>query len=299
MEEKIEFNLYRKRGFSELVSDSFTFFKLYFKSYMKNYIYLIGVFVVAIMALVWIMFGKYFNQLFIPEYEPIPDMGAQEIIIKMSVIFILILITYIFSVSYPFAFLKAMEEKGSGDLTFDQIYKHIKPSSAKVLSFALKWIPVLILMSPVFFIVVIPGIGYLALQIFGIVFGVFAFQALAHYILDGEKFFRSMKVSFKNLKQKFWDKVGSYFVINLITNVAAIAILLVVVILSSLCVYLASVRDLHLFVFLFFIATALFLFLSMCFSNIVVINQILIYFTSKEEKMDEDEIDLIGGEKEK
>src|SRR6478736_5390095 len=55
------FQLFKKRNFSELVGDTFTFFKIQGKHYYRNYFIINGGFLLVLLVLVYLMMNIFFD----------------------------------------------------------------------------------------------------------------------------------------------------------------------------------------------------------------------------------------------
>ena len=312
------FQLFKKRNFSELVGDTFTFFKMNGKHYFRNYFIINGGFLLVLLVLVYFIMNVFFEGLFanlnggfggtnntIDHY--IND--NLELVISLGV---LTAITAIFlsilSYSYPVAYMKLLEKK-SGFPT-SEIIGVIKSKLGKIVIFFIAslfvLIPIMILAMVLSFALIFLIIGIPLLFILIPAMMCWFSLSFFDYISTEKGYFEALGNGFRLMKQKFWPAVGSTVIMYLIMQI--------VVGFTSMIPYLIGVFSMFTdlenqtspniqpekFSFLMLmlgVSMILSLLLNFIFQNLLLVNQGIIYYSIREENENntsKNEIDLIG-----
>lgn len=313
------FQLYKQRNFSSLINDTFTFFKVYGKSFLKNYFIVNGGFLLVLLLLMYFVGNIFLETLF----SNISNPGGSEQVIEEyfnsnSGLFItvavvsgvILLILTLLSYSYPVLFMKFLE-RGIVPNTKD-IFNALGKNAGKIIAFSFLW---LVTFLPIAIIVVLLSM-LLIVIIIGIPIAIIAFAAMSSwmylafydYLNNNSSYFEAMKNGWNILFQNFWHHVGSTAIVYLIISVihSIISFIPYFIGIFGLITDTATgeVPDTESFSFLALMMIITFM-LSTLFGyvlgNLLFVNQGLIYYSGREEKENQSlhsEIDLIGRDSE-
>jgi len=316
------FQLYKKRDFSTLVSDTFSFFKIYGKDYFKNYLIINGGFLLVLLALIYFFMKIFYegmlsginnrtygnNPLFDNLYT-----NLSYFIIGGAIAFILICIISIINYTYPIAYLKLIEN--NTEISTKNLIDFIKSKIGKSILF---FLASLISFVPIFFIVSLILIA-LSLIIIGIPLMLIVFPALISwmslsyydYISSNTSFFTSVRNGYYLLKENLWANIASTVIMFVIVNVV-IGIIYMVPYLIGIASLFANpesfqeggtnaLDNLSFMMILMTIIMIVTIISNYLLQNLIFINQGINYYSSKEEKENhttKSNIDLIGSDSE-
>ncbi|MDR1742917.1 MAG: hypothetical protein LBR48_03745 [Dysgonamonadaceae bacterium] len=306
------FQLYQKRTFSSYMSDTIAFFRGYWKNFFGNYIVIAGGMIFVLCIFFFFIFRDMFSAMFSTENQGIGyDIGyyfsdnSGLFFALLAVAIILGLFLTIISMAYPIAYMQLMENTGKDKFTASEIFEQLKRYLPKLIKFALFSIGVMfplitlaVVISAVLIIIVI-GI-FLLLLLIPVSMALYS-QMLFFYLHDDLGLFESLRTALRMLfsKKNFWPIIGStaatYFIISIIESAISMIPYLVIMIGivlsandetkgSNLTILMAG---------LYIVSIAL----SYIFYNVLMINQGLIFYSSKEQAEHTQafsEIDLIG-----
>lgn len=310
------FQLFKKRNFSDYISDTFSFFKYNGKHFFTQYFTINGVFLLILTALVYFVFKIYFEVIFSSlgvgnsNSSYVLDYFNNNIglIIGVGVFFVLLLIfVSLLNFAFPAIYFNLYEKnKGNSFSTKDTI-TYFKENAWKITRFflllMLMSIPVGALLVGVFFLLII--------IIIGIPFVLILMPALVswlnisffHYMNTNDGFFRSFGNGFRYIKQGFWPIVGSTMVIYIIIQVIMTIISMIpyVIGVASLFSNLdqngQSDSGMGTFGILMTVVMVLSILLSYIMNNILLVNSGIVYYSMRETNENNNsktEIDLIG-----
>ena len=316
------FQLYKKRDFSTLVSDTFSFFKIYSKDYFKNYLIINGGFLLVLLALIYFFMKIFYegmlsginNQTY--GNNPLFDnlyTNLSYFITGGAIVFILICIISIINYTYPIAYLKLIEN--NTEISTKNLIDFIKSKIGKSILF---FLASLISFVPIFFIVSLILIA-LSLIIIGIPLMLIVFPALISwislsyydYISSNTSFFTSVRNGYYLLKENLWANIASTVIMFVIVNVV-IGIIYMVPYLIGIASLFANpesfqeggtnvLDNLSFMMILMTIIMIVTIISNYLLQNLIFINQGIIYYSSKEEKENhttKSNIDLIGSDSE-
>lgn len=316
------FQLYKKRDFSTLVSDTFNFFKIYGKDYFKNYLIINGGFLLVLLTLIYFFMKIFYegmlsginnqtygnNLLFDNLYA-----NLSYFITGGVIAFILICIISIINYTYPIAYLKLIEN--NTEISTKSLIDFIKSKIGKSILF---FLASLISFVPIFFIVSLILIA-LSVIIIGIPLMLIVFPALISwislsyydYISSNTSFFTSVRNGYYLLKENLWANIASTVIMFVIVNVV-IGIIYMVPYLIGIASLFANpesfqeggtnaLDNLSFMMILMTIIMIVTIISNYLLQNLIFINQGIIYYSSKEEKENhttKSNIDLIGSDSE-
>ena len=288
-----EFIFYKKRGFSALLGDTFSFFKKYARNFFSNYLIVNGAIFAATGIIASAMLALYTSSL--------ATVGFGMSILLVLVLLLLSVFLMLFVVCFPIAYTQLLEEAPyRDDMSAKEIFDKMRGMFPR--AFAFGFIS--------FFVIGIPY-GVLILILFRLSLGepiliqlintflstfmfLFLQQFMLLYIKDKKDYFPALGKVIEQLKVGFWDKWGATFVMYLITMAIMVAGIIVPVV-----VYLVALgvtggfeftigNTILVFILLLIIITVVFV-----ASNFQTFLQILIHFGEKDGEYT-DEVDLIG-----
>jgi len=223
------FQLYKVRSFSDLINDTFAFFRVHGKSYFKNYFIVNGGMLLVLLVLMYIVGQVFMDTIFSSFGTSRPDRLIEEyfnsnfglfagaMILGMLLILVLTLLSY----SYPVIYLKLLET-GKTPATKD-IVSALWAKAGRMTLFSLLWLitffPILIILSLLSLVLVVIMIG--------IPFAIIIFAAATSwmclsfydYLNNNTGYFEAMKNGFNMVFQNFWPHVGATAIFYIIVSV--------------------------------------------------------------------------------
>lgn len=312
------FQLFKKRNFSELVGDTFTFFKMNGKHYFRNYFIINGGFLLVLLVLVYFIMNVFFEGLFANLNGGLGGTNNTidhyinnnlELVITLG---ILTVITAIFlsllSYAYPVAYMNLLEKK-SGFST-NEIIEVIKSKIGKIIIF---FIVSLFVMIPIMMIVMVLSFALVFILIgipllFIIIPAMMCWFSLSFYdyISTDKGYFEALGNGFSLLKQKFWPSVGSTAIMYLIMQIVVGFVSMIPYLIGIFSMFTTmegqnspniQSEQFSFLMLMMGITMILSLLLNFIFQNLLLVNQGIIYYSLREENENntpKSEIDLIG-----
>lgn len=295
------FHLYKQRRFSDLINDTFGFFKAYGRSFLKGY-FLVNGGLLLVLVLVMYFAGKgimdtVFSAVASPGGGEAAMMGyitenATLWGLLMLIAFVVIVLLTLLSHSYPVIFLKLLE-KGAPPVT-KEITSMLWKKAGRLIVFSLLWLvtflPIIILvslLSLVLFVIVI-GIPF-ALILFCALLS-WMYLSLFDYINNNSGYFDAMKNGWTLLFQNFWHHVGAtaifYLIVTVIHGVLSFIPYMIGIfgLISDTATNESPGAETFSFLGLMMLITVI---ISIVFayvlSNLIIINQGIIYYSAREE----------------
>jgi len=310
------FQLFKKRNFSELVGDTFTFFKMHGKHYYRNYFIINGGFLLVLLVLTYTMMKIFFEGIFSNLNGAFGTKGNGfesyindnlPLVIGLGIFTAIVMAFFIIlSYAFPVAYLKLQEKETS--FTTNEIIAEIKSKIGKIVVFFIASIFILIPMLMVAMVVcfalvfIIIGIPLLFIMIPAMV----SWYSLSfyEYISTDSGYFEALGNGFTLLKQKFWPVVGSSAVMYLITQIIVGIFTMIPYVIGMVSMF-TSLKDQHPgntpdlsgMGIMMTVIMILSLFMNFIFQNFILVNQGIIYYSLREENENntsKSEIDLIG-----
>lgn len=313
---------YKKRDFGTLVSDTFTFFKENGKNYFKNYILLNGLLLIVMVAIFVFGYREIFGQILQGNtggqsyYFETYFQENQAMLILVSVVtFIIFMIAMIINYSYPVLYMKRLSETGNKNIKADDILTDIKSNVGRFLIFFLGMIfivmPLAMLVFGVTYVLIFILIGlFLMILVMPALINVINFL-LFDYFHTKKGFFESLsyalrsQFSYSNANEgsPFWKYWGSTAVIYLIIQVVSTVFTMIPMIILFTSIYTVENSGTKENPFdgtmgiLFFVFYGIAILASLILMNIVYINAGLMYYDSRtdlHQKENISEIESIG-----
>ena len=303
-----DFQLYKKRDFSALMSDTMQFFKQFWKNYFRNYVIING----ALLLLMCVLYFLVFKDLIKNIYNP----GAASSWFSNSnlpligggiLVFILVSIALsVFSTAFPMIYLKLLKTKGEDSFTSSEIFEGIKSYAGRIIVFG---IISLFIMIPLGIIVF--GLGaLLSILIIGIpllilalpTFMVWNMQALYVYLEEDLGYFNALGKGWKITFEKYWHVVGAAIVSFMFVMIVSSVFNMVPAIMMMTSVFTSGGRPEAMTMtptmLVFYVLGMIFSFIA---NNILYVQQGLVYYSSQENSVNYQafsEIDNIGNDEE-
>ena len=287
-----DFIFYKKRGFSALIGDTFTFFKKYARNFFSNYLIVNG----AIFAATGIIFAT----MLILRASSSLSFGLGSAALFILVLLLLSFFLMLFVICFPIAYTQLLEEAPYRmDISAKEIFDKIRVMLPRAFTFG--FISIFVIGIPYMFILwgifrVLGGEPVL-LQLVSAFMSTFMVlflqQFMLIYIKDKMDYFPALEKVINQLKVGFWDKFGATFVMTLIISAIMTAGVFVPIVIYMMALGLSGFEatvgnTILIFILLLIIITVVFV-----ASNFQTFLQILIHFGEKDGEYT-DEIDLIG-----
>ena len=285
-----DFVFYKKRDFGMLISDTFVFFRKYAKNFFSNYLLINGalfILIGVIAAFMFIFYGVYSS-------------NWPLLLLILAVLGVLSAFLVLFIICFPIAYTQLLEKDADrASIKAKELFVVIRKMLPRAILFGI--ISFFVVLIPYFILILVLarifGNQIILMQIVsyftGIVMTLFMQQFMLVYVKDGLDYFPALGKVIQELKERFWDKLGATFVMNLIItafSAAGIVVPLVLYFTIILLIGIDSLIGLSLLIFTLVLIGATGVFLVSTFQ---IFLQILIHLGEKEEEHTDD-IDLIG-----
>jgi len=285
-----DFVFYKKRDFGMLISDTFVFFRKYAKNFFSNYLLINGalfILIGVIAAFMFIFYGVYSS-------------NWPLLLLILAVLGVLSAFLVLFIICFPIAYTQLLEKDADrASIKAKELFVVIRKMLPRAILFGI--ISFFIILIPYFILILVLarifGNQIILMQIAsyftGIVMTLFMQQFMLVYVKDRLDYFPALGKVIQELKERFWDKLGATFVMNLIItafSAAGIVVPLVLYFTIMLLIGIDSLIGLSLLIFILVLIGATVVFIV---SNFQIFLQILIHLGEKE-KEHTDDIDLIG-----
>lgn len=287
-----DFIFYKKRGFSALIGDTFTFFKKYARNFFSNYLIVNGAIFAAVGIIAVAMFALYASSR--------SSIGFGPTALLVLVLLLLSVFLVLFVICFPIAYTQLLEEAPyRTDISAKEIFDRIRVMLPR--AFAFGFISFFVIGIPFGFILLWtiklfdgePVLLQLVSAFLSTFMVLFLQQFMLIYIKDKMDYFPALGKVFNQLKVGFWDKFGATFVMALIISAITTAGVFVPIVIYMVALGLSGFEatvgnTILIFILLLIIITVVFV-----ASNFQTFLQILIHFGEKDGEYT-DEIDLIG-----
>jgi hypothetical protein len=311
------FQLYKKRGFSDFLNDTFAFLKLTGKHYFKNYTIICGGFLLILTILGYILGKAYMAFVFssIQGKFRLEGLFGGNIALFVAIVILFVIIIIIFSFLsylYPMVYLKLYDEHGHAAFSTKVIGDRLRAEIGRTVKFTILTLLftftvgllLLAIMVLLFFTVI--GIPFAFIGIFALA-GVYN---LAFFLYVNDRamgFIDSFKTSFEFVKNNLWPVVGSNFAMSMLIQIIGSVFALIpfiigmVSLVSSVEKSSSNMPETTGFAIAMGITVAISLLVSYFLQNLLILNNGMIYYTMQEANhshFSKSEIDLIGTESE-
>ena len=285
-----DFVFYKKRDFGMLISDTFVFFRKYAKDFFSNYLLINGalfILIGVIAAFMFIFYGVYSS-------------NWPLLLLILAVLGVLSAFLVLFIICFPIAYTQLLEKNADrSSIKAKELFVVIRKMLPRAILFGI--ISFFIILIPYFILILVLarifGDQIILMQIAsyfaGIVMILFMQQFMLVYVKDGLDYFPALGKVIQELKERFWDKLGATFVMNLIITAFSAAGIVVPLVLYFTIMFLIGIDSLiglSLLIFTLVLIGATVVFIV---SNFQIFLQILIHLGEKEGEHTDD-IDLIG-----
>ena len=285
-----DFVFYKKRDFGMLISDTFVFFRKYAKDFFSNYLLINGalfILIGVIAAFMFIFYGVYSS-------------NWPLLLLILAVLGVLSAFLVLFIICFPIAYTQLLEKNADrASIKAKELFVVIRKMLPRAILFGI--ISFFVVLIPYFILILVLArifVGQIILMqivsyFTSIVMILFMQQFMLVYVKDGLDYFPALGKVIQELKERFWDKLGATFVMNLIItafSAAGIVVPLVLYFTIMLLIGIDSLIGLSLLIFTLVLIGATVVFIV---SNFQIFLQILIHLGEKEGEHTDD-IDLIG-----
>lgn len=312
------FQLFKKRNFSDYISDTFTFFKVTGKHFFKNYFIINGTLLILLMVLTYFVFKVYFEMMFANIGSSAPNFledyfnnNIGLIIGVFLMFFFLLLFVSLINYSFPVLYMNLYEKHKGSNFESKEIVAELKSKFGKIITFFLVMILLsltagLIIMGLLFALMFIVIGFFLALIVFP---AMLALVQLSFYEYMNAEIgvFDALGKGFEKLKQNFWPIVGSTLVMYVIIYIVMLIFTMVPYIIgvASLFTNIENQGSQEETLSFVSIMMVLFMCLSILFTyilnNLLLVNNGIIYYSLREQNENKNilsDIDLIGTDSE-
>ncbi|UGU17124.1 hypothetical protein LS482_04450 [Sinomicrobium kalidii] len=294
--------LYKKREFGELFSDTFTFIKQHGKHFYKNYFLINGGFILVLLVLAY-FFVKVYSSLLATSMGPVaPDASVENyvndngLLVFLFMFLFVIMAVFVGFITYAYTpvYMLLYAKKGSNDFTAKDIVKVLKQQAGKlfiyVLASMLISMAVFLGAGIAIFILFITIIGILLIPLVLAVITLSYNNALMEYLDSDKGIFDCFGYGFQLTFKRFWVNAGCvalfYLMIQIIQSIVTLIPYLAGIFSivtsssSSLGNSEENVAAVFTIMLIFYVLSFL---LSLLGNTIIQINQAIIYFSLKEE----------------
>lgn len=315
------FVLFKKRGFSEYISDTITFFKTFGKHYFKNYFIINGGFLLILMVLIYFIFKVYWEVIFSslenPNANYLESYFADNAALFIGSLLLFVTLAVILSLlnfAFPVLYLQLIEKNNGNNFTTSDLIMSLKENFGRLLIFFLGFafiiIPAMMVVFVLTFLMIFILIGIPLLFIIGPAFLAWMTLSFHDYLIQKTGFFESLKNGFNLVKQQFWVIVGTTFIMALLIQIIQGILSIIPYFIGIIFIFTTenssgfdnpNMENLSVMGILMAVVMVLSIVLSYFFNNFLIINQGLIYYSLREENENntpKSQIDLIGSESE-
>ncbi|GGP02870.1 hypothetical protein GCM10010992_09000 [Cloacibacterium rupense] len=307
--------IYKKRQFGELISDTFNFFKEHGKNYFKNYLMINGLIIILLVVVIVFAFKDVFPMLFNSNmqgsssylFEQYFTENMGSLIVLGVLMFLIILMLSLVNYTFPVLYLKRLAETGNKDITTDEMVSDIKKNVGKFFKFFL-WSLITLLPIIVIASLISVALMFIVIGIFLFLFILPVFANISNftffdYFTTNKGFIDSLSEGFRIQFSKFWNYFGSVVIIYIIMNVISYVFTMLPMSIIAGTAFAAPIDQgaengsNPILMILLFIVYLVSIIMSLLLSNIIYINAGLMYYDSRTDlhrSVDMLEIDTIG-----
>lgn len=319
------YQLYKKRTFGDLISDTIAFFRSNGKHYFKNYISINGIFIVLFVVIIYFLMRLYMDFIFSMSTMAGQNNNPESIfnqyfndnfplfIGSIIVTMLLAMIVSMLNFAFPVIYLDLMEKTRGNEFGSKEIITELKNNVGRLFIFAVASIfimmPILCIIVMIVFALVFIIIGFPLLFIVFPAILCWVGLSFYDYLTAKSGYFEALGNGFSLLKQKFWTNIGTVAIVLFMIQVAQGIITMIPYMIGMFSMMTTlqnpeAIQDgtfLSGFSLLFSVVMVLSVLLGLFCNNIQFINQGLIYYSLREENEEHgshSEIDLIGTDSE-
>lgn len=222
------FQLYKKRDFSQLIGDTFTFFKIEGKSYFKNYFIINGGILLLLVVVLYFFMKTFIDGTFSAAQTGNPDFMTDMVYTNTlsyvgfgALFIVLISLASLINYSYPILFMKLVEDKK--ERSTENIFNLLKKKFGRAILFYLIslfiLVPLFILIFGITILLIFVIVGIPILLVLMPTFMSWVTLSYYQFTSSNDDYFRALGKAFEMIKSKFWPIVGSTLVMYIIIQV--------------------------------------------------------------------------------
>lgn len=289
--------LYKKRNFGDLITDTFGFIRSHGKHYFKNYFTINGAFLLVAAVLVY-FFSKIYVEFVLGSIQnPMNQLDFMESYtswIWVGIIgFLILMLVTILHHAFPVIYFRHFDARngtgfGSGELTTT-----LKSYLGKILLFfSYSIFAILLPAIIVFTLLVVLSVFIIGIPLLIVavpIFFAFVQQSLFHFLNTEDTYFTSLGEGWNAVVKNFWPVVGSTAIMYVIIQVALGLFTMVIYVIAAMFIFLdveqntgnpeAIFSVLGIFMSIIFIFSTL---SSLILNNLLFINQAMVYYSHRE-----------------
>jgi len=311
------FPLFKKREFSDYVSDTFLFFRTNGKHYLRSYFTICGIMLMVMVFLSYFLFQWYFdfalnfgrpnnNADFIQNFV---ENNFVLILIGAVCMFLLFLLMSMLNYSIPVIYLDLYAKNDGSNFETKDILSQFKSNFGRILTFFLGMVflvtPVLVVVFILLFLLclIIIGIPLLLLAIPTAVSWITL--SFFEYLNNDKGFFESLSSGFRHVKNQYFPNIGSLMIMYIIVQVV-MSIFTIIPYAFSMASIVTSTHTpgnpedaMSTIKIMLTIVMVISILMSYILNNLLLINQGLVYYSRRENDENissKHSIDLIGSE---
>ena len=302
---------HKKRDFGELISDTFEFFKIYGKNYLKTYLSINGGILILLLILIGVGFKDIIGQTFSSNlagesyyFEEYFDQNSGELIIVSILVIALIFLLSMVSYAFPVLYMDAASKTKRNDFTVNEMFEMLKGKVGKMIIFSilsfLILLPLMLLAFGVSAVLIFLIVGIFLIIALIPIFTTVVNFTLFDYLTTENQYFNALSRAFGFVFSKnFWKYLGAvivmYFLIQIIVSVFSI---IPAFIIEFSTTTLDNGEEMsNAMVVLLIVSYSLSIIVSLIASNAIYVMTGFMYYDSREDLQREvhyDEIDSIG-----
>ena len=302
---------HKKRDFGELISDTFEFFKIYGKNYLKTYLSINGGILILLLILIGVGFKDIIGQTFSSNlagesyyFEEYFDQNSGELIIVSILVIALIFLLSMVSYAFPVLYMDAASKTKRNDFTVNEMFEMLKGKVGEMIIFSilsfLILLPLMLLAFGVSAVLIFLIVGIFLIIALIPIFTTVVNFTLFDYLTTENQYFNALSRAFGFVFSKnFWKYLGAvivmYFLIQIIVSVFSI---IPAFIIEFSTTTLDNGEEMsNAMVVLLIVSYSLSIIVSLIASNAIYVMTGFMYYDSREDLQREvhyDEIDSIG-----
>ncbi|MDI1316505.1 hypothetical protein [Flavobacterium sp.] len=311
------FTLFKKRDFSDYVSDTFQFFRVTGKHYLKSYFTICGIMLLLLVVFSYFLFQVYFdfflnfgktnnNADFFQNYvqNNIPIVIGGAVLMFLFIVFLSML-----NYSIPVIYMELYAKNKGNTFETKDILAKFKTNFGRILVFFLGLIflvtPLLMLVFVILILLCFILIG-IPLLLFAVPTAVsWITLSFFEYLNHDKGFFESLGSGFKHVKNQYFPNVGSLIIMYIIIQIGMSVFTIIpymfgmVSIITSTQNQTATNDSVSTVKIMLTIVMVVSIVMSYILNNLLFVNQGLVYYSRREfdeNISSQDSIDLIGSE---
>ena len=319
------FQLFKKRTFGDLISDTIAFFKSYGKHYFKSYFAINGIFIAVLVLLIYFLMKIYMDFIFSMSTIANQNSNPESVfnayfnnnfplfIGTIIIVMFLAILVSLLNFAYPVIYLDLLNRTQGNHFGTQEIITELKANTGRLFLYAIASIfillPLMMIVMMIVFALVFIIIGIPLLFIVIPALMCWIGLSFYDYLTTKSGYFDSLQNGFSLLKQKFWTTIGTAVVVLIMIQVIQGIITMVPYMIGMFSMMTTlqnpdAVQSGEIFKgmsLMFSLVMVLSVLLGLICNNFQFINQGLMYYTLREENEENSshsDIDLIGSESE-